>query len=345
MFCSKNGSDLILFIPKRARKKITLISLAGVVLQKLKEDPMTIVRISKDSNNPYVILNKKFLEDPDITLKLKGFLAYCLSKPDDWEFHVRQLASVLKEGKTSLYNIINEGIQNGYITREVQKKDGKFETTTYVIYETKIVNNSTVSAFLDVESLDVDSRTLLSNDSRLSNEKTKIHKGASPPTPALCPSPATQPSEGAIEKFVYTSPYSGESRVHMKVSEYKSLVDKYSKEVIDEKLEDLDEYADINPKKFKQYTNHASVIHAWLRKDGKMIYKSKPTPSLNKELAIKIMQLNPRHAETGLIQLGYNYIEFRAGTHCNEVKFEDNGFREQCFSYLRKMNLKIPGVI
>lgn len=306
---------------------------------------MTIVRISKDSNNPYVILNKKFLEDPNITLKLKGFLAYCLSKPDDWEFHVRQLASVLKEGKTSLYSIINEGIENGYIGREVQKKDGKFETTSYVIYETKIVNNSTVSAFLDVENPDVDSRTLLSNDSRLNKEKTNIHKGASPPTPCLCPTSAPQPSQEAVEKFVYTSPYSKKSRVHMKVSEYNSLVEKYSKEIVDEKLEDLDEYADVNPKKFKEYANHASVLHTWLRKDNKLIAKAKPSPSVNKEFALKIMQLNPRHAETGLIQLGYNYIEFRAGTHCNEIKFEDNGFKEQCMSYLRKMNLKIPGAV
>lgn len=99
---------------------------------------MSIFRVCKQEN-PYVLLDKRFLEDPTISLRLKGFLAYCLSKPNDWQFHVRQMASVLKEGKTSLYSIIDEGIESGYIKRSEQQKDeaGRFGSTEYLIFEIK----------------------------------------------------------------------------------------------------------------------------------------------------------------------------------------------------------------
>jgi hypothetical protein len=76
---------------------------------------MTILRAQKDKENPYVLINKRFLEDQNISLKLKGFLAYCLSKPDNWKFSITYLIRVLKEGKDSIYSVINEGIENGYI--------------------------------------------------------------------------------------------------------------------------------------------------------------------------------------------------------------------------------------
>src|SRR5271157_2736263 len=101
---------------------------------------MTIFRVSKDKNNPYVMINKAFLEDPNISLKLKGFLAYCLSKPDDWKFHIRQMSKVLKEGKDTLYAIVNEGIEHGYIERIENKKKGIFDSFNIPMLNSFIYN-------------------------------------------------------------------------------------------------------------------------------------------------------------------------------------------------------------
>jgi hypothetical protein len=99
---------------------------------------MSIIRLHKHNDN-YVVLNKSFLEDKNISLKLKGFLAYCLSKPDNWHFHVNQLTSVLKEGREAITSAIDEGIEFGYIEREQKKAaDGRFLSTDYVIYEVSI---------------------------------------------------------------------------------------------------------------------------------------------------------------------------------------------------------------
>lgn len=106
---------------------------------------MSCLRVEKDKEHPYVILNKDFLNDKNISLTLKGFLAYCLCKPDHWEFHVSAMCKELQESRATIYRIIQEGVQNGYIFRELQRFEGRFQKTDYTISEKKIKEKSTVS--------------------------------------------------------------------------------------------------------------------------------------------------------------------------------------------------------
>ena len=125
---------------------------------------MSIIRLQKHTDK-YVILDKTFLEDMNISLRLKGFLAFCLSKPDHWQFHVRQLSDVLKEGKDALYSIIDEGIEHGYITRQQNiTHDGKFSSNDYIIREVPIKKEKPQPAFPDTVTTQTDSPTLVSND-------------------------------------------------------------------------------------------------------------------------------------------------------------------------------------
>lgn len=98
-----------------------------------------LVRTSKDKNNPYVMLHKGFLEDINLSLKAKGLLAYCMSKPDGWQFHVDQLVDSLKEGSEAIYSGLKELIEHGYCVRK-QGKDvnSKFSKVDYVLYELPI---------------------------------------------------------------------------------------------------------------------------------------------------------------------------------------------------------------
>ena len=47
--------------------------------------PKTIFRVAKNKDNPYVMIDKRPLENPSLSWKAKGVLAYLLSRPDDWE--------------------------------------------------------------------------------------------------------------------------------------------------------------------------------------------------------------------------------------------------------------------
>ena len=101
-----------------------------------------LYRTSKDKNHPYVVINKGFLEDGNLSLKAKGLLAYCMSKKDGWVFHISQMTTVLKEGRDALNSAFNELIKFGYCVRSQKRHDdGQFSSGEYILYEVPIKGN------------------------------------------------------------------------------------------------------------------------------------------------------------------------------------------------------------
>ena len=98
-----------------------------------------LIRTSKDKNNPYVMLHKGFLEDMNLSLKAKGLLAYCMSKPDGWQFNIEQMTTCLKEGRDAIQSAFNELIENHYCVRDQTRGEGgTFSNVDYVLYELPI---------------------------------------------------------------------------------------------------------------------------------------------------------------------------------------------------------------
>lgn len=56
-------------------------------------------------------------------------------------------------------------------------------------------------------------------------------------------------------------------RVKMSQDQFNALLKDFGQEKTSEMLDRLDEYADINPKRFKQYASHPAVIRKWIRED------------------------------------------------------------------------------
>lgn len=63
-------------------------------------------------------------------------------------------------------------------------------------------------------------------------------------------------------------PLFSKNRVKMEKSAYERLVSEFGEEKIEEMIQRLDEYADINPRRFKQYAKHDVVIRKWIREDN-----------------------------------------------------------------------------
>jgi hypothetical protein len=95
-----------------------------------------IFRIVKDKTNPYVIINKTFLNDKNLSLKAKGLLSYLLSMPDDWKVYETEITQHSSDGIRSTRGAIKELMDSGYINR-YQKKDDKnrFAGYEYCVYE------------------------------------------------------------------------------------------------------------------------------------------------------------------------------------------------------------------
>jgi hypothetical protein len=100
-------------------------------------------RVIKDKENPYVMLNKTFLNDSNLSWQAKGVLSYLLSLPDDWKIYESEITKHGKDGIKCTRSCIKELILNGYIVRKMLKDNkGRFAGYEYSVYELSIMPKS-----------------------------------------------------------------------------------------------------------------------------------------------------------------------------------------------------------
>ncbi len=137
---------------------------------------MSIIRVVKDRNNPYLIMNKTVLEDNRLSLKAKGLCCYLLGKPDDWYVSTNEIVSNSTNGINSVWSAINELVKYRYMYKHrFRKKDGKYHSYNYLVFEnpngTPLIKITTSphSQNPSVDNPSVDNRILLNNKTILIN--------------------------------------------------------------------------------------------------------------------------------------------------------------------------------
>lgn len=100
-------------------------------------DNMSIVRIQHDKDRPYVLLNKKALNDQNLSLAAVGLWARLLSRPDDWQIYTKELTKSCGCGRDKIHSLLRELIQNGYCYRHREKVAGKHIGCDYTVFESK----------------------------------------------------------------------------------------------------------------------------------------------------------------------------------------------------------------
>lgn len=149
-------------------------------------------------------------------------------------------------------------------------------------------------------------------------------EGAAPPTPTL-DSSAQKPKEKE-EIFSF-------NRVKMAKKALDTLIEEFGKEKIQEMLIRLDEYADINPKRFRQYANHATVIRKWMRDEAQ---KNPGKFSSSKKVFAEKLRIIIGRGGHPDIEVGPDYINFRRFRDAHFC-WGENGFEEKVICNLRKM--------
>jgi hypothetical protein len=97
-------------------------------------DKITIIRATKNADNPYVVLRKAIPQDKELSWEARGMLSYILSQPDNWKVIPKNLEQ--KCGKSVVYRILNELIAAGYITRTPKRdQNQRFVSWIYEVYE------------------------------------------------------------------------------------------------------------------------------------------------------------------------------------------------------------------
>jgi len=137
---------------------------------------MSIIRVKKDKNNPYLIMNKTCLNDSRLTLQAKGLLCYLLSKPDNWYVNTKEIISNCKNGYRSILTTINELVTFGYMYKHrFRSGNGAFHSYNYLVYERPqspdLIKTTTSphSQNAYVDNPRVDNDTLLINKTNINN--------------------------------------------------------------------------------------------------------------------------------------------------------------------------------
>lgn len=93
-------------------------------------------KVTRKKTSKYTTISNSFLRDKNLSLKAKGFLTVIMALPDDWDFSIKGICSVLKEGKTSVYSAVQELKENRYCkTTPSRDEKGLIIGLDYMFYE------------------------------------------------------------------------------------------------------------------------------------------------------------------------------------------------------------------
>lgn len=99
--------------------------------------PQTIYRTAHDKDNPYVCINRDLAQSDTLSFAALGMLTYILSKPDDWQITLTDLARANKSGRDAARAILDELIEAGYISKSKSQRrvSGRFSNYQYTVWE------------------------------------------------------------------------------------------------------------------------------------------------------------------------------------------------------------------
>ncbi len=95
---------------------------------------MAVFRVEKTRD--YTVMANHHLKNRELSLKAKGLLSVMLSLPDNWDYTLKGLSLINREGVDAIREAVKELERAGYIVRtRVRNEKGQLTHTEYVIYE------------------------------------------------------------------------------------------------------------------------------------------------------------------------------------------------------------------
>ena len=82
---------------------------------------MAVFRIEKTRD--YTVMSNYHLRDMSLSLKAKGLLSLMLSLPENWDYTMKGLARICKDGIDSISGGIRELEAHGYLRHHLHRKN------------------------------------------------------------------------------------------------------------------------------------------------------------------------------------------------------------------------------
>lgn len=319
---------------------------------------MSTIRSKKDRSARFVQLFSSMLEDPNLSLKAKGFIGYCMSKPEDWTFYIKQLASVLKEKERSIESAVNECIRLGYAIRfQKRKENGDFAPWETIISDSKeeirllIEEMKFTGEFQKI--ITVGRFAVAQNDPLLIKKETKKDIYIKPPTKPSSKTSKTNPlknSVGGFFEFLKEVKISEKDKVRLSAQYPEALLNKVIEYVSRPQFQPkggLDKaifYFCKNPdhmtesqeeKQFKEQRSNE-------QKQDKIEHRKQSASLLEKYCR---MYLKQRSRDITIVRWSQEYIEFGSGDNQCKIYYKYGGFKDQIEKNLKSHEIEIPGWI
>ena len=133
----------------------------------------------------YTVMSNYHLRDKALGLKAKGLLSVMLSLPEDWDYTIAGLASILGEGKHVIRTAVQELEKAGYITRQqLAGEGGKFGGNQYVIRELPEAVDAPLSNFPTTEK-PMTENPMSENCTELNKDKSITKENIPPVSPEI----------------------------------------------------------------------------------------------------------------------------------------------------------------
>lgn len=94
---------------------------------------MSIIRLAE--RRRYAVIANDALNDPNLSFRARGILAWLLSKPDDWNVRREDIALAGKEGESAIRTALAELAEHGYLRRNRMRLPSGQIVTETVVYE------------------------------------------------------------------------------------------------------------------------------------------------------------------------------------------------------------------
>lgn len=285
------------------------------------EPTATIQRAPHDGENPYAQISRALIRDEKASPLLRFMLIFLLSQKDGWKITPKQVINHFKDhgiGRDKVYKLFNEGIELGYILKEEYISSNNLKRTRYVISEhPKFKKCFRRPAPQDPEPPHPE-ETYLKKEHPSSKEEVKKN----------CP-----PDCAPVEFLKYPNV------TKMPRNSFDALVREHGKEVINEYLERLNDYADIDPPRFKRYANHATVIKNWIKRETSKSNASQVGRDKVMDLVNRIKEKNIDLVRKEAISILREAIEFKKGMYCAHIRYDDKEALKKIESEVRRWRL------